>query len=286
MGRYPLTRPVPVILGSDAAGIVEKTGSKVSRFAAGDNVISLLRQRWYGGNFNSHKASLQLGATVDGVFSEFYCFNELSLVKAPQSLSYEEASTLPTAGLTAHRILTQAGINPGDTVVIQGTGGVSLFALQLSKYFGFQTIATTGNKNNESLLRHLGAGAVINYKENPDWHKEVLALTKGAGADLILDVVGGTSVQKSVEAAAVNGQVALVGFLEDTTSTIDLVSVIRRNINLKAYTTGSAEDLEQFVKFMNTTTMKPVIAGVYSDYPTAFNIFSAQRTPGKIIVNL
>lgn len=286
MGRYPLVKPLPVVLGSDAAGIVERVGSKVTRFRPGDHVISLLRQRWYGGKLDAFKASLQLGASVDGVFTEYISFHEQSIAKAPSTLSFEEAATVPTAGLTAFRVLTQSGIQAGDTVLIQGTGGVSLYALQLAKRMGLRTIVTTGKKENEEFLRQLGADAIINYTLYPQWSQQVLELTHSRGVDLVMDVAGGSSVQESIHATAVNGEVALIGFLEDTKTAIDLVSVIRRNIRLQAYTTGSREDLEQFVKFLEVNPVRPVIAGVYDDYHTAFKVFEGNKTPGKIIVRI
>jgi NADPH:quinone reductase-like Zn-dependent oxidoreductase len=283
-GKYPLVKDLPLVLGSDAAGSVEKTGKHVTRFKEGDRVISLLRQRWYSGKFDAYKAAVQLAASVDGVFSDYYVFHELSAVKVNDTLSFEELATLPTAGLTAFRILTESSMTAGDTVLIQGTGGVSLFALQIARRIGLHAIVTTSTKNNEELVRQLGANEVINYREQANWHEVVLEKTNGKGVDLTIDVVGGPSVQQSINATAVNGQVALIGFLEDTSATIDLVSVIRRNINLKAYTTGSREDLEQFVKFVEVNKLKPVISGVYYDYQTAFSLFQSRKVPGKIVV--
>jgi len=283
-GKYPLVKDLPVVLGSDAAGIVEKVGKYVTRFKVGDRAISLLRQRWYSGKFDDYKAAVQLAASVDGVFSDFYVFHELSAVKVNDTLTFEELATLPTAGLTAFRILTESSLTPGDTVLIQGTGGVSLFALQIAKRIGLRTIVTTSTKSNEDLIRHLGADEVINYRDNVNWHEVALEKTNGKGVDLTIDVVGGPSVQHSINATAVNGQVALIGFLEDTSATIDLVSVIRRNINLKAFTTGSREGLEQFVKFVEVNQLKPVISGVYTDYHQAFSLFQSRKVPGKLIV--
>jgi len=283
-GKYPLVKELPLVLGSDAAGVVERVGKYVTRFNVGDRVISLLRQRWHSGKFDAYKAAVQLAASVNGVFSDFYVFHELSAVKVDDSLSFEELATLPTAGLTAFRILTESSLTPGDTVLIQGTGGVSLFALQIAKRIGLRTIATTSTKSNEDLIHHLGADEVINYREHSNWHEVALKKTNGRGVDLVIEVVGGSSVQQSINATAVNGQVALVGFLEDTSAMIDLVSVIRRNINLKAYTTGSREDLEQFVKFVEVNKMKPVISAVYNDYHKAFSVFESRMVPGKIVV--
>ena len=283
-GKYPLVKELPLVLGSDAAGIVEKAGKHVTKFKVGDRVISLLRQRWYSGKLDAYKASVQLAASVDGVFSDHYVFHELSAVKVDDALSFEELATLPTAGLTAFRILTESSVRAGDTVLIQGTGGVSLFALQIAKRIGLHTIVTTSTKSNEDLVRQLGADEVINYHEHTNWHEVVVEKTNGRGVDLTVEVVGGPSVQQSINATAMNGQVALIGFLEDTSATIDLVSVIRRNINLKAYTTGSREDLEQFVKFVEANRLKPVISGVYNDYHKAFSVFESRTVPGKVVV--
>ena len=283
-GKYPLVKDLPLVLGSDAAGIVEIAGKHVTKFKVGDRVISLLRQRWHSGKFDSYKAAVQLAASVDGVFSEYYVFHELSAVKVSDTLSFEELATLPTAGLTAFRILTESSVIPGDCVLIQGTGGVSLFALQVAKRIGLRAIVTTSTNSNEDLVRQLGADEVINYREKANWHEAVLEKTNGNGVDLTIDVVGGSSVQQSINATAVNGQVALIGFLEDTSATIDLVSVIRRNINLKAYTTGSRENLEQFVKFVEVNKLKPVISGVYNDYHMAVSLFQSKKVPGKIVI--
>ena len=168
-GTYSLVRDLPFILGSDSAGVVVKVGPKVSQFKIGDRVISLLRQYWYGGKLDVRKAASQLGGSVDGVFSELAAFHEGSVVHAPSHLSFEEAATLSTAGLTAFRILTQSGVTSGQRVLIQGTGSVSLFAIQLAGKMGFQIFATTGQPNNEIILKELGAHGVINYKAFPQW---------------------------------------------------------------------------------------------------------------------
>lgn len=284
MGRYPLVKTPPLVLGSDSAGVVESVGKSVTRFKPGDRVISLLRQRWHGGKFDTYKAEVQLASSVDGVFSDYNVFNELSAVKVNDQLSFEELATLPTAGLTAFRILTQSSLLPGDTVLIQGTGGVSMFALQIAKRIGLKTIVVTSSQENEAFVANLGADEVINYHKHPEWHEQVLKVTQSRGVDLTFDVVGGSSVQRSINATSVDGQVALVGFLEDTSARIDLVSVIRRNINLKAYTTGSREDLERLVKFIEGSTVRPIIAAVYTDYLKAFSTFESKKIPGKVVV--
>jgi len=283
-GTYSLVRDLPFILGSDSAGVVVKVGPKVSQFKIGDRVISLLRQYWYGGKLDVRKAASQLGGSVDGVFSELAAFHEGSVVHAPSHLSFEEAATLSTAGLTAFRILTQSGVTSGQRVLIQGTGSVSLFAIQLAGKMGFQIFATTGQPNNEIILKELGAHGVINYKAFPQWQKEINRLTGNKGVDLVIDIAGGTSIQQSLEAVAMNGEVAVVGFLNGTQSTIDLVTMIRKNVRLSGYTTGSRDDLQQFVQWLEVNPIRPIIAYVYTDFMPAFQTFEKREKPGKLVV--
>lgn len=283
-GAYSLIHPLPITLGSDAAGVVIKVGAKVRNFKAGDRVISLLRQNWYGGKLTRAKAADQLGGTVPGVFSEFYSFPEASLVKAPHTITMEESATLPTAGLAAFRVLVESGIVPGQTVLVQGTGSVSLFALQIGASMGFRMIATTGSSGNEELLRQLGAHEVLNYKEHKAWGAELNKRTNGMGFDLVIDVAGGQSLEQSIEAVALNGEVAVIGFLDSSQATINLVTLIRKNAALKAYTTGSRDRLHDFVQWLDVNPIKPVIGGLYFDYYEAFRAFEQRAKPGKVVV--
>ncbi len=283
MGTYSLVGELPLTLGSDAAGVVEKVGGHVTLFKPGDKVLSLLRQNWYGGTLNAQKAAAQLGGSVPGVFSEYYVFNQNSLVHAPASLTEVEASTLPTAGLTAWRVLTQSGILPGQSVLIQGTGSVSLFALQIAAKMGFRTIATTGKEENEILLTKLGANHIINYRTHIAWEKEVIKISNG-GVDLVIDVAGGNSLAQSIDALGFNGRVAIIGFLNGSLSSINLIPLIRKDASLLAYTTGSREDLEGFVRWLNINPIQPIISGTYTDFNQAFQSFEKRQTPGKIVV--
>lgn len=282
MGSYSLVGELPFTLGSDASGIVEKVGSRVTLFKNGDRVISLLRQNWYGGPLTVQKAAAQLGGSVAGVFSEYYVFNQNSLVLAPSTLNEEEASTLSTAALTAWRVLTQSGLQPGQTVLIQGTGSVSLFALQMATRMGFHTMVTTGKEENEVLLKNLGANHIVNYKRYSDWEKQVMKISQGV--DLVIDVAGGKSLSQSIDALAFNGCVAIIGFLDSAISSINLVTLIRKNARMLAYTTGSKDDLENLVRWLNVFPIKPVISGVYRDFHLAFQEFESRKAAGKIVV--
>lgn len=285
-GAYSLVKPLPIVLGSDGAGVVECVGARVTRFKPGDRVISLLRQNWGEGKLTSEKAAAQLGGTVDGVFSEYYSFQEESLLKAPSFMTFEEAATLPTAGLTAFRVLIESGLENGQKVLVQGTGAVSLFALQIAVKMGFQVIATTGNEKNETLLKSLGAHEVINYKKHPQWQKEATRLTSGRGVDLIVDVAGGESIAQSLEAVALNGEIAVIGFLNGTQSTIDLVTMIRKNVRLSGYTTGSKASLWQFVQWLEENRIHPVLSGIHNNFDDAFRGFEKRDPPGKIAVSI
>lgn len=283
-GAYPIMRKLPIVLGSDAAGVVERVGDKVTQFAPGDKVISLLRQDWSAGRFTPAKAARQLGGTVPGVFSEWYSFTENSLVKAPTTLTLEEAATLPTAGLVAFRALTQSGLVSGQRVLIQGTGGVSLFALQLAVGMGLEVWITSSNSEKEEMLRVMGAHHVINYRNTPQWDEEILKQTAGQGVDLVMEVVGGKDIQKSVNAVALGGTIAIVGFLNGSEANVNLIKLILKNIQLKGFTTGSREDLQDLVRWLETNPVKPVIGGVYSDYFEGFKAFENRSIPGKVIV--
>jgi NADPH:quinone reductase-like Zn-dependent oxidoreductase len=283
-GAYSLVKPPPIILGSDAAGVVESVGASVSSFKVGDRVISLLRQNWLDGDLNPQNSEAQLGATVDGVFSELYSFPETGLVRAPAGMGSNAAATLPTAGLTAFRVLTELGLRSGQRVVVQGTGAVSLFTLQIAARMGAHVLATTGRDTNTDLLKQLGAAEVINYRAHPDWHAAVRRATDGLGADIIVDVAGGAGLALSVDAVAINGRIAVIGFLEGSQSTIDLVAMIRKNVSLHAFTTGNRQTLRQFVQWLEANPLEPVIGGVFTNYESAFSAFAQRDKVGKIVV--
>ncbi len=207
LGRVPL---------SDGVGIVAATGNDVSRVKVGDRVAPIFYPKWLDGRVAAGKMRQALGgAAADGVLAEYTLFDEASLVHVPAHLTDEEAATLPCAGVTAWSALIPFGnISPGNSVVVLGTGGVSIFALQFAKFLGARVIVTSSSDQKRARAKKLGAAAVINYKAEPDWPKAVVELTDGLGADYVVDTVGG--LKEAIAAVRLGGTVAFVGLLIGT----------------------------------------------------------------------
>ena len=180
----------------------------------GDRVAAKFMREWSSGPINERALLSSLGGGIDGMLAERVCLPETSVVAIPTHLSWEEASTLPCAALTAWNALTSANTKAGDTVLVLGTGGVSIFALQLARAFGARVIATSGSDDKAAKAKALGADAVINYRQNPEWHGEVRKLTGGAGVDLVLEVGGPGTFERSIKPTRVGGTIALLGLLD------------------------------------------------------------------------
>ncbi len=187
--------PLPFIPVSEGVGVVENVGKYVTQWKKGDRVIIPFITRWEAGQTTPYHNALRTGMQSSGTLAEYTVQPENTLVRTPTNLTDEEASSLPVAGLTAWAsLVTQANIKAGQTILVQGSGGVSLFALQIAKAFGLKVIATTGSKEKEQKLKALGADAVINYKDFPEWSNEVKRLNNGVGVDVTLDVAGNETI--------------------------------------------------------------------------------------------
>ncbi|KAI1657804.1 putative alcohol dehydrogenase [Daldinia decipiens] len=213
-GKFPWGTKPNVIPGSDGAGIVVATGRHVSRFRPGDKVITVLNPRLIAGSFTEELSKVGLGASVDGTLRTAGVFDEQGLVSMPEGLTFPEAATLSCAGLTAWNALFGLSGKPvaaGQWVLTQGTGGVSIFAVQFAKLVGARVIATTSSSEKAKLLEKLGADQTINYRETPDWASAARELTGGFGVDYVIDVVGPTSLKQSVAAVKHDGVVCVLG---------------------------------------------------------------------------
>jgi NADPH:quinone reductase-like Zn-dependent oxidoreductase len=262
----PHLMPSSFIVVSDAAGEVVETGSSVTRFKKGDRVISCLYQNWVDNKVQPANASMHaLGGPLNGALAGYMLLEEAGAVRTPATLTDEEAATLPIAALTAWFTLFDHGnLQPGQTVVVQGTGGVSLFAIQFAKAAGAKVIALSGSEEKLLTSIKLGADHGINYKSKPDWQHEVLKLTGERGADQILDVVGGTSLNKSIEAAAPGAQVAVIGFIEDIKAEINLLpTMIFNAVKVQGILVGNREAFERMNAFIELHHIKPIIDTVY-----------------------
>ncbi|SAV16599.1 zinc-dependent alcohol dehydrogenase family protein [Klebsiella pneumoniae] len=257
--------PRPLIPVSDAAGEVVAVGDGVTRFAVGDRVNSHLYSHWIDGEPAADEPSWCLGMPLPGGLAEYMILHQDTAVRAPANMTDEEASTLPIAALTAWYSLMDIGnLQPGQTVLVQGTGGVSVFATQIAQASGARVIATSGKDENLARIRALGASEGINYNTHPDWEKKVLELTGGRGVDITIDVAGGNGINQSVAATRVAGTIAQVGFLTGQVSQIDLMPVIFRQTTIRGIAVAPRTSFDRMNPFLDEHKIKPVIEKVYS----------------------
>ncbi|KAI4180240.1 MAG: hypothetical protein L6R41_007366 [Letrouitia leprolyta] len=216
-GKYPFPAADNVVPGSDGAGTVEAIGRRVTQFKPGDKVLTLFNQAHFAGTMNLRILNTGLGGAIDGALRQYGAFEENGLVHMPSTIDFKQGSTLPCAALTAWNALyglESKGLKPGDTVLTQGTGGVSIFALQFAKAAGARVIATTSSDSKGETLRELGADLVLNYKTDPSWGENAKkASTRGLGVDHILEVGGPTSMAQSLKAIKPEGVISIIGFL-------------------------------------------------------------------------
>jgi NADPH:quinone reductase-like Zn-dependent oxidoreductase len=277
----------PFSPGSDMAGIVVATGGGSSRFNVGDPVISTASPDWTDGlrpGTAREPFYRTLGGYYPGVLSEYVAFPEQWLVKAPSSLTSIEASTLPVAGLTAWFALAErAHVKAGDTVLIPSTGGVALYGLQIAKVHGAEVIMC-GNMKNATRAMELGADHYID-RERGNWMEQVLEVTKDRGVDVVLEVIGGNNLGKSVELSAVGGHICQIGALDGFNLFAPAMPLMLKDITIHGIGTGSRYALENFIRAIDRTGLKPVIESIYSfsDLHQAFAHLS-KGAFGKIVI--
>jgi NADPH:quinone reductase-like Zn-dependent oxidoreductase len=287
-GSYPAPVNFPLVPGSDLAGEVVSVGADVKRFKVGDRVVSVFHPLWLDGVPTSEARTATLGGTLPGVLAEYVLLSEEGALAYPDYLTPAQASTLPIAAVTAWVPLFEYGhLRPGDTLLVQGSGGVSLFGLQLARALGSRVIATSRSANKVPLLKELGASDVINTATNPAWDEETRDLTQGKGVNFVLEVVGGEYVQRSLAAAAVGGQVAVIGFMESIMATINLGSLMSANVKLQGVGVGSRKHMADLLAFLEQHRIEPVIDAVYdfANLPGALD--HLDRGPfGKVVVEV
>ena len=278
-------RLIPV---SDAAGTIVQVGSGVLWFNVGDRVISHLYSHWIDGAPAPDEPAHCIGMPYPGGLAEYMVLEAESAVLAPASLTDEEASTLPIAALTAwFSLVTYGKLKAGETVVIQGTGGVSIFGLQIAHALGARVLVTTSSDAKGELARQLGADEIINYVTTPDWAAEVQKLTNGKGADQLLEVVGGDGLNDSVEATKVTGQISVIGFLAGQTANLNLMRVIFKQTRIQGIAVGHLRAFEEMNQAFNQYKIKPVIEKVYP-FEEALQAYEhlAKGAFGKIVIKL
>jgi NADPH:quinone reductase-like Zn-dependent oxidoreductase len=254
---------------SDAAGIVDAVGDGVTRFKVGDRVTTTVLPRWLDGPLTAAGLANGMGTRErDGVLAEFIHADEQELVAAPSHLSDIEAATLPVAALTAWHAVAELGVlSPGDTVVVQTTGGVAVFAIQFALALGARVIVVSRSAAKLRKALQLGASVAIDTTVTPDWDREVLALTDGAGARLVLDMGLSDSLRQSARAAAFEGTVAIIGVVQEQTNPLDIYTVMNKNLKVRGVETGSRAMLERMNRFMQQHGLHPVIDTVFDGAP-------------------
>lgn len=250
-GRIPM---------SDGAGVVEAVGEGVSEFAVGDAVVSTFFPGWLEGPARIADFRTTPGDGIDGYAREQVVASANSFTHQPKGYSHAEAATLTTAGLTAWRALVvDGGIKAGDTVLVLGTGGVSIFALQFAKMMGAQVIATSSSDEKLERLKALGADHVINYKTTPEWGKAVSELTAGEGVDHIVEVGGPGTLPQSIDAVKIGGHIALIGILTGRQGDIPTIKLMAKQATLKGLIVGSRRDQIDMIRAIDTLGLKPII---------------------------
>lgn len=288
-GRYPrkcVPGHVPV---SDAAGEVVTLGEGVQAFRVGDRVMGAFHPRWFGGEMPSTIQTDSYGAESDGWLCELKAVSQEAVVRLPDALSYEEASTLPCAGLTAWTALSgPVPIRAGHTVLVQGSGGVSIFALQLARAVGATVIATTSSDAKAEQLRALGAAEVVNYAQDAAWGKSVRALTGGRGVDRVVEVGGPGTIAQSLRAVAVGGEIASIGFLSTENPGIDFFQLKTSGASVRNITVGDRAGLLDLCRAVAASGLKPVIDRVF-DFDQAREAFSHLESGahlGKVVIRV
>jgi NADPH:quinone reductase-like Zn-dependent oxidoreductase len=286
-GQYNPRMSLPRVLCSDGAGEVVAVGPGVSRVAVGDKVCGTFMQRWVTGELTDDAHRSALGGDLDGTLGELVAFDEDGVVKYPRHLTVEEAATLPCAPVTAWNALAEGGLRAGETVLLQGTGGVSIFALQIAKVFGARVLITSGNDDKLSRALQLGADEGLNYKKTPDWDKWARSQTGGVGVDHIVEVGGAGTLERSFKAVRTAGHIALIGVLAGL-GTVNPLPVLMKHLTVRGLYVGSRAMFEAMNRAFELHGTKPVIDYIFpfDDFPKALQYLESGAHFGKIVIRL
>lgn len=284
-GGYLRNQTRPVVPLSDGAGLIDAVGQGVADWRVGDRVMANFMTDWVRGPLTERVLHTALGGAIDGVLAEQYLVPAYSLVRVPDHLDFAEAATLPCAALTAWNALTAAGTKAGDLVLVLGTGGVSIFALQLAKVLGARVIATSSSDAKLAKARELGADVTINYKSSPDWSSQVLDATRGTGVDHVIEIGGPGTFEQSMKSTRVGGTVSLIGFLASGDNP-GIVPAILNAQTVRGIYVGSVEMFEAMNRAISTSKLRPVIDRRFdfADSLKAYEYFASQAHVGKVVV--
>ncbi|TFE71011.1 NADPH:quinone oxidoreductase [Methylacidiphilum sp. Yel] len=287
-GLYNPDQALPLIPCSDGAGEVVAVGKAVQSFRPGDRVVGTFFQDWLAGPFEKKYGQSVLGGPLDGTLAEYIFLKEEGALPIPKNLSFEEAATLPCAALTAwNGIVEEAALSPGQTVVVQGSGGVSLFSLQFAMACGAQVIFLSRSEEKIEKAKKLGAKEGIHITKEKNWHKKVRELTEGRGADVLINVLGG-DLEESIKAVKHGGMICSIGILIGSKAQIDVVSLLMRQAKIHGIYVGNRLMFEAMNRAITTLGIKPLIDTVFpfSQYKEAFLRLESGEHFGKIVLRL
>jgi NADPH:quinone reductase-like Zn-dependent oxidoreductase len=277
---------LPLIPCSDGAGVVEAVGPGVTRWQIWDRVCGLFAQDWLGGPPTSAKIKTTLGGPLDGTLCTHRVFPESGLIASPDHLTDEEASTLPCAALTAwSSLVTHGNVTAGDTVLLLGTGGVSIFALQLARAMGARVVVTSSSDEKLARARDMGADATVNYKEHPDWHQEVLA--RVGPVDHVVEVGGAGTFDRSVRSVKVGGTISLIGVLAGPRE-VNLTRVLMHNIRVQGILVGHAEGFAAMNRALEANDIHPIIDRrfTFDEASDALHHLASGQHFGKVVIRI
>lgn len=278
---------LPTIPNSDGAGEVIAVGDEVTQFKVGDRVAGNFFQRWTDGAITGDAMLSAMGGAIDGVLAEQVVLEADSAVHIPDHMSYEQAATLPCAALTAwNSLVEKGGLKAGETVLLLGTGGVSIFGLQIAKIFGAQAIITSSSDAKLERAKTMGAWQTINYKENPDWEKKVNEITDGRGVDHVVEVGGAGTLAKSIEATRFGGRIGLIGIL--TSSEINPLPIMRKSLIVNGVYVGSTRMFSEMNRAFAAHKIEPVIDQTFGfeDARDTYHAMKAAGHFGKLVISI
>jgi NADPH:quinone reductase-like Zn-dependent oxidoreductase len=288
-GFYSPKQPLPLIPGSDGIGEVVETGDGVSRVKKGDRVATTFFQGWISGEPTIEKAATSLGGPLDGVLTEYKLVKEDGVVHVPEHLSDEQAATLPCAALTAWNALAiQGRVKAGQTVLVQGTGGVALFSLQFAKLMGARVILISSSDEKLERARTMGMDHGINYRQTPRWGKAVKEITGGIGVDHIIELGGAGTMQESLQAVRLGGEISLIGVLAGPAKELNITPILMRNIRVQGILVGNREYFESMNRAIAHHRLQPVVDRIFPFEETrkGFELMAGAGHFGKICISI
>lgn len=286
-GQYNPKIPLPMTPFSDGVGEVVAVAEGVTRMKVGDRVAAIFMQRWLDGKVTQEKARSALGGGGTGMLAEYVALDVEGVVTVPEHLTSEEAATLPCAAVTAwHALVGEGNVKAGDVVLTQGTGGVSIFALQFARLLGARVIATSSRDEKLKRVQELGASDSINYKTTPDWDKKARDLTDRVGVDLVVEVGGAGTMERSLNAVRYGGQISLIGILTGGQATFNPIPILMKNVRVQGIFVGSRAMFEDMNRAIALHQMRPVVDRVFPFEETADGLryMESGKHFGKICV--